>query len=275
MTSSNSGFPAALTPKDTAHAPRKFATLRTISALILREMSTKYGRTPGGYIWTIVGPLASVLFLSVGFSLLLRTPSLGTSFLLFYATGFMFFASYQTTEGPVSKALRASRPLLKYPAVTWVDTVLATFILNALTGTLTAIILIGGILLYLQHPVMPDVQTALLAASLAFLLGFSLGTLNCALSGLFPLWSVVWGILTRPLFLASAIIYIYEDLPDFAQKILWWNPLVHITGLARSAFYPTYHPDYISLLYVSIFSMIVLNLGLILIRRYHRVILNR
>ena len=37
-----------------AKAGRSFASLRSILALMLREMSTRYGRTPGGYIWAIV-----------------------------------------------------------------------------------------------------------------------------------------------------------------------------------------------------------------------------
>ncbi|WP_311200115.1 hypothetical protein [Phaeobacter inhibens] len=59
---------------------RSMATLRTVAALVLREMSTRYGRTPGGYLWGILEPLAAILFLSLGFSLVIRTPSLGTSF---------------------------------------------------------------------------------------------------------------------------------------------------------------------------------------------------
>ena len=38
--------PPALAPIQSHH--RRFATARTITALILREMSTRYGRTPGG-----------------------------------------------------------------------------------------------------------------------------------------------------------------------------------------------------------------------------------
>lgn len=56
--------------------------IRNILALILREMSTRYGRTPGGYVWMIVEPMAGIMLLAVGFSLLLRSPSLGISFLL-------------------------------------------------------------------------------------------------------------------------------------------------------------------------------------------------
>ncbi|MFT7592933.1 MAG: capsular polysaccharide transport system permease protein, partial [Paracoccaceae bacterium] len=79
-------------------------------ALILREMSTRYGRTPGGYIWSILEPLAAILVLSVGFSLVMRTPSLGTSFLLFYATGYLPFNLYQTVSGTVSKSILFSKP---------------------------------------------------------------------------------------------------------------------------------------------------------------------
>ncbi|WP_260008654.1 hypothetical protein [Leisingera sp. M527] len=58
-------------------------------------MSTRYGRTPGGYLWAILEPMAAILFLAIGFSLVIRSPSLG-SFLLFYATGFLPFNLYQS-----------------------------------------------------------------------------------------------------------------------------------------------------------------------------------
>ena len=36
---------------------RRFASFRAIGALILREMATSYGRSPGGYIWAILEPV--------------------------------------------------------------------------------------------------------------------------------------------------------------------------------------------------------------------------
>ena len=43
----------------TPRAPRRFATVRTSVALMLREMVTTYGRSPGGYIWAVVEPVAA------------------------------------------------------------------------------------------------------------------------------------------------------------------------------------------------------------------------
>jgi len=273
MTRSSSVVPPAQLPKTSSK--RRFATLRTTLALVLREMSTRYGRTPGGYLWGVLEPLAAIIFLSLGFSLVLRSPSLGTSFLLFYATGYLPFNLYGSLSGSVAGALKFSRPLLKYPAVTWLDAVLARFLLNSLTNILIAALLLTGILAVIGSRSTLDLPVIVLGFSLAMVLGLAVGALNCVLIGLYPMWNMIWGIFTRPLFLASGVIYIYEDLPALAQQVLWYNPLIHITGLTRTGFFSTYNPSYVSISYVLMLSLIILTMGLLLLRRYHRVILNR
>ena len=263
----------SLPPADAG--PRRFATTRTVLALILREMSTRYGRTPGGYIWGVFEPLAAILVLSVGFSLVIRTPALGTSFLLFYATGYLPFDLYQSVSNTVARAINFSKPLLLYPAVTWVDALLARFLLNSLTSILISILLFSGILAVVDSRATLDLPPIVAAFGLSMLLGLGVGTLNCALSGLFPLWEVAWSILTRPLFIASGIFYLFETLPQLAQDILWYNPLIHIIGMMRTGFYPTYAAPQVEPLYVLIVSLVLLALGQILLGRYHREILNR
>lgn len=249
------------------------ASFRAVLALILREASTRYGRTPGGYIWAVAEPLAAILVLSAGLSLIVRTPSLGTSFLLFYATGFLPFNLAMQVANATAGSLRFSRPLLQYPVVTWLDAMLARFLLNSLSCLLVFVLLTGGILLASGSPAMPDAPVAVAALALAMLFGFGLGALNCTLLGLFPAWEVAWSVITRPLFLASGVLFIFEDLPQQAQAVLWYNPLLHITGIARSGFYPDYPSAYASPVYVLLISLALLALGLVLTRRYHREIL--
>ncbi|MEL6419311.1 MAG: ABC transporter permease, partial [Pseudomonadota bacterium] len=99
--------------------------------------------------------------------------------------------------------------------------------------------------------------------------------LNCALIGLISVWENVWGIINRPLFLVSGVIFLYDDMPPLAQDILWYNPLIHIIGLMRSGFYPTYEATYFSAAYVVSVSLLCLFMGVVLLRRYHRDILTR
>jgi len=273
MVSIPPAVPPAQLPKD--NGTRRFATLRTTLALVLREMSTRYGRTPGGYIWGILEPLAAIIFLSLGFSLVMRAPSLGTSFILFYATGYLPFALYQDLSISVSRALNFSKPLLNYPAVTWLDAIMARFFLNSLTSILISTLLLTGILMVIGSQSVLDLPAVILAMSLAMILGLGVGVLNCVLMGLYPMWQMLWGIVTRPLFLASGIIFIYEDMPPMVQQILWYNPLIHVIGLMRTGFFSTYTAPYISVTYVLAISLTMLALGLLLLGRYHRVILNR
>lgn len=253
---------------------RSVATLRAVGALMIREMATRYGRSPGGYLWAVLEPMGGILILALGFSLLFRNPPLGNSFLLFYATGMLPFTLYQSVSLAVGRSIQFSRALLMYPSVTWADAVLARFVLNALTELLVVVILVVGILAITDTRAVLDPLPIGAALGLALLVSLGVGTLNCALFGLFPVWAQVWSIITRPLFIASGIFFIFDDLPPVVQDILWWNPLIHVVGLMRMGFYPTYPGHYISVGYTVVVSLLMLFFGVLLLARYHRTILN-
>ena len=267
--------PAQALPADPGKGvTRSFATFRAVSALILREMATRYGRSPGGYVWALLEPLGVIIVMALAFSLMLRNPPLGNSFILFYATGFLPFQVYNTIAGMIASAMMFSRPLLQYPAVTWIDAVLARLILNALTGVLVTLLLLSALVSFGDTRVLVDLPPMVVSILMAVVLGAGIGTLNCALFSLFPVYSQFWGILTRPLVLASGVIFLYDDLPRTVQDILWYNPLIHVTGLMRTGFYPTYRADYVDLTFGFACGLAPLFLGVVLMGRYHRDILS-
>ena len=256
-------IPPALDPQDPQVVPgrrhrRRFATARVVLALMLREMTTRYGRSPGGYVWAILEPIGMIAVMAFGFALVLRAPSLGNSFLLFYAAGFLPFSAYQDIEAVTRGSISFSRQLLLYPAVTWLDAILARFFLNLLTKVLVTAMVLAAILYFTETTTVIDLPVLVLAMGLAALTGLGFGTFGCLVTGLSPLWNSIWKVAARPMFLASAVIYIYEDLPTLAQNVLWWNPLVHITGLMRAGVYPGYEPQYLSLPFVVGAALLVL-----------------
>ena len=123
----------------------RFRPLRVVFALVLREMGTRFGRSAGGYLWALLEPLGGIVLLAVAFGLALRTPPMGTSFLLFYATGIVPFSMFNTMSKAVSTAVSSNKGLLTYPVVTLLDAVLAKFLLNLLTLVAVAVILFTGI----------------------------------------------------------------------------------------------------------------------------------
>lgn len=253
----------------------RFSALRSITALMLREMGSTYGDSPGGYVWAVVQPIGMIMILSLGFSLLVKAPSLGTSFILFYATGFLSYDIYNQMMNKITSALKYSQAMLAYPRVTWIDAVFARFALNTLTLSTIFCIVIMGIMIVIETRTVIAIQPIIVGLILGACLGLGMGMVNCLLGGLFPVWQIIWKILTRPMFLASGVLFIYEDMPPLVQDILWWNPVLHVTGYVRTGFYPNYYASYISLEYCFSIALILITVGLLFLQTYHKKILHR
>ncbi len=212
--------------------------LRSVVALMLREMTTSYGRSPGGYAWAILEPVGGIAILTLAFSMVLHRPALGSNFALFYASGFLPFLFYTGLSTRIGQAIQFSRPLLSYPTVSFLDALLARFVLNSLTHAIVFVVVLGGIHIAFDLRAEPAMGALVTAFALTALLALGVGTLHCFLCSAFPLWDQLWNIANRPLFLVSGIFFLIDSLSPQWREILWWNPLIHIAGLMRRGLYP-------------------------------------
>jgi len=254
---------------------RRFRTGRTVFALMLREMGTTYGRSPGGYLWAVLDPTLAVAVLSVLFSFAFAAPPLGDSFPLFYATAYLPFMLFNDVANKMATSINFSRPLLAYPAVTFLDSMLARFTLHALTHGMVSVIVYVGIIMVFGARAELEIGAIAAGFGMGALLGFGIGSLNCYLMTAFPAWERAWQIATRPLFLVSGLFVPFEAMPDIAKEILWWNPLLHIVGMTRRGFYESYRGDYVSVVFVCLVSLITMTFGLLLLFRHHRHLLEK
>lgn len=250
-----------------------FATSRSVMALVLREISSTYGRSPGGYIWAILEPAAGIALLTLIFSIGFRSPPLGTDFAFFYATGLLAFLMYGDLSGKIGQTIIFSRALLEYPRVTFVDALLARLLLNTLTQLVVHVIVLVFIIYYFHIQAQLDFSKIILAYVMLIILSAGVGTLNSFLVLAFPIWQTIWAVFNRPLFLASCLFFLFETVPQPYQDILWYNPLVHIIGMMRDGYYPYYQPTYVSVIYPVALGMAFITIGLFLLQRYHRDIL--
>lgn len=261
-------------PEGRGRRPLRPGTPRTVAALMLREMASTHGRSALGYLWAILEPVGGIILLTFIFSLMLRSPGIGTNFPLFYATGMLPFVAYMDISQKTSVALRFSRQLLAYPGVTFVDALIARVLLNSITQIMVWVVVLTGIIQIYRLDVILDPPLVALSFAMTISLGLGIGTLNCYLLSVFPSWERIWAILTRPLFIISCIFFLFDDVPQPYQDWLWWNPLVHVVGQSREGVYATYDANYVSPLYVFAVACVTFALGLLLLRRYYRDIIN-
>jgi len=240
-----------------------------LSALILREMATRFGRSYGGYFWAIAEPAAVIALLSLVFSELARRPPIGDSFAFYFASGYLAFHIYSDIAMNISQSVRVNLTLLNFPRVTPLDTILARFVLQSLTVIVVFVIMITAIAMADGVSIRPNPAAIAFAIVLAQCLGLAVGTLNCVIFAIIPVWERIFGIINRPLFLISGIFFEYDSLPRYAQDLIWYNPLVHIVALMRRGLFPTYSPDFISIPYVVFLIFTVGLLGILMLRAFH------
>lgn len=251
------------------------AALRTIIALVLREVDASHGRSALGYLWAVLEPVGGIILMTFVFSLTFARPPIGASFPLFYASGLLPFLGYLDISSKVSQSLRFSRALLSYPGVTFLDAILARFLVVVMTQVMVTVTVLAAIF-FLYHPdASVNLPAVMLSLTMMAALGLGIGSLNCFLIMRFPMWERVWAVLNRPLFLLSCVLFVFDRAPYHMREWLWWNPLVHIVGQMRLGLYPAYDGFYISPLYVFSFSGCLCAAALLLLRRFSREILER
>ena len=156
---------------------------RVLFALLMREMTTRFGRSAAGYLWALIEPVGFIALLSLAFSQIAHSPPIGRSFPLFYATGYIAFSFYNDIAALTGRAVLVNRPLLNYPAVTALDTVLARFLLQSLTGLAVAAVVFSGILAVFADQVRLQPVPLITAFALAGLLGLGgCSSLACSAS---------------------------------------------------------------------------------------------
>lgn len=239
---------------------------RVLFALIMREMTTRYGRNAGGYVWAVLEPAGTLAMLSLVFSVIARKPALGDNFPIFFATGYMAFHFYMDISRAVSAAVTSNRALLTFPRVTIMDTIIARFLLQVVTLCFVTLVLFAVLLTIFDDQIAIDFRYIFLSIGLAAFLGLSVGVLNSVLFTWSPTWQTTFGIINRPLFLISGVFFTLEDMPRSIRELLWWNPLIHVTAIMREGFYPIYQPNWISVAYVLSFSAAPFLVGVLLMR---------
>ncbi|WP_085044212.1 ABC transporter permease [Ensifer aridi] len=239
--------------------------LRITAALIVREMSTRYGSKPGGYLWAIFDPVAHVAMMTLIFQVFARMPALGLSFPLFFASGYLPFTFYQRMSSFMAGTMKANKALLSYPVVSPFDAIVSRFVLQLMTDAVVTIVILMMIVELADVTQPMNVAGMVEAAGAAAVLGLGVGTINIVMFARFPLYEQIFGIINRPLFMISGVFFLPEALPNPFHDIILYNPLVHIIMWFRSAVYPEYRADGLDTGYVIEFALVCFVAGLALL----------
>ncbi len=247
---------------------------RVVWALMLRETKTLFGKHKLGYLWAIIN---AIFHISVFWVMRAKggfLPPHGMSTPVFLLGGFIPFFIFRNGVTNGMGAIWANRSLLNYPQVFPLDPLIARVWLQSAMQTIVLLLLLCFAWSIGQHVAIANPHAIVLGMLLAVMFAFGGGSLCSGLNLMWPTTRQIVPMITRVLFLTSGLFYSVADLPQAAQKILFYNPLTHMIEFMRHGFEDTYGRHYVSLSYAFSFAVVLLVVGM-LIERYSRRYLDR
>lgn len=235
---------------------------RCISAIIIRDIMQRYGRNNIGFLWFVLEPM--ILCSAVMFLWYIIEPGYnhGVGIVSFVFTGYMPLTLWRHMSTSCVNTSRRSAGLLWHRNITVLDVILARLVMEFL-GTTAALFIIYLVLLtagLVQAPSNPGL--ALMGWLQMGLLAGSTAVLIAALTE----WSETAERFIQPvqyiLIPVSGYFVMVDWLPSYAQKVILWNPLIHIYEMYRGGFFGEQIPTHYTMWYPALVSLIFMTLGL-------------
>lgn len=189
-------------------------------------------------------------------------------------------ASSVLTENPTVETNWSSdswlryQTLLGYPSLTYFDAILARFLLTSLTHVWVFVIVTTGLVAFVGFQPIFDPIRVLNSLEMAMALGLGIGTLNCFLFSMVPIWVQAWNIITKSSFFISDVLFLFDSSPHPFDQYPIFNPLVHVVGEMRQGFYTNYEGSYVEPLFVYLGAFAAFAVGLPMLNQFNRTILN-
>ena len=122
---------------------------RVISALMMRELITRFGRENIGFLWIMAEPLLFAVLVGVIWQFMKGPEEHGIGIIAFVSSGYIPLVMFRTTMSRAVRVFTANGSLLYHRQVTLVDLILVRFIIE-LIGGMMAYVAIATVLILLD-----------------------------------------------------------------------------------------------------------------------------
>ena len=223
---------------------------RVVSALMLRDIQTRFGASYFGFLVGLILPLMHILLVLTVYIMLGRRAPIGTDVMLYLTTAILPFVVWSYTHQKISQAFSQNKALISFPAVRLIDILIARALVEALNATLIICVVATVFFLLEKNVFVARSDGVMLALFLAYLYGISTGFLFGLLSMINPAL-LLFGFLLIPLnWFTCGIFFIPDGLPIEIRNIVAIFPLSHIVDFGRTSVYSSYVSEYYSIIYV-------------------------
>lgn len=234
---------------------------RVLFALMLRDIKTRWGSSPA-YVITFLWPLLNILILVGLWTAFGRVTPYGESSVLWFSISMLPFMTCTYVARFVLFGLLATKPLMAFPVIKVTDIVFSRIIIEILNSVVLVALLFIWLWILDVNFFPHSIVQAVLAMSVAILLGLGMGIANGLIGLVFPMWVTGFMLVTIILWITSGVMFLPSAMPAEIRDWLYWQPVVHLVEWMREAYYPGYQSLILDKYFILGYSLVMIVLGL-------------
>lgn len=246
---------------------------RVISALMMRELITRFGRENIGFLWMMAEPLLFAILVGVLWTFIKGPTEYGISVVAFVASGYIPLVMFRSTISRAVRAFSANSSLLYHRQVTILDLVTVRFLVE-LIGSMMAYFLVAVILMLVGlFPMPANLGMLLFGFFLYGFFTFSVALILAPLSEVSETLEKFMPVTTYLMVPFSGTFNLTSWLAPEIREVMLYSPPVSAMELQRYGIWGGKITPYYDVPYSIAVSMILMLIGLALCRSIRRVLI--
>nr|WP_280529669.1 ABC transporter permease [Novosphingobium aerophilum] len=243
---------------------------RVIGALMIRELTTRFGRENIGFLWIMVEPLLFAGLVAVMWRVMKGPEEHGVSIVAFVISGYLPLTLFRHSVSKCISVFVANGSLMYHRQIQILDFILVRFLIEMIGGMM-AYLFIGTVLYFFGLFPMPASVGFLLAGwGLYSLFTLSLCFIIAPLSEMSEVLEKIMPVTTYLMIPFSGTFNMVEWLVPAARNALMWSPPVTAMEMMRYGLFGDTVRPYYNIWVPLGFSLVCTTIGLALCRKVRR-----
>jgi capsular polysaccharide transport system permease protein len=243
---------------------------RVIGALMIRELSTRFGRENIGFLWVMAEPLLFAGLVGAVWTWIKGPEEHGVSVVAFIATGYIPLTMFRNSVGRAVRIFSVNGSLMYHRQIKVLDFIFVRFLIEMI-GAMMAYLFIAIILIYFDlFPVPADMGFLLAGFFLYGLFTFSLCLILAPLSEMSDVLEKLMPVTVYIMIPISGTFNMVSWLTPAAREVLLYSPFVSAMEMMRYGVFGDRVTPYYDVAVPLISSMVLMLVGLAMCRRIRR-----
>lgn len=244
--------------------------VRVIHALMIRELTTRFGRENIGFLWIMVEPLLFAGLVAIMWRFMKGPEEHGISVVAFIVTGYIPITLFRHGVSRSISIFVANSSLLYHRQIKILDFVLVRFLIEMLGGMMAYVFIATVLIAFDLFPVPANIGLLIAGWFLYALFSFSLCLVIAPLSEMSEVMEKFIPVTTYIMIPVSGLFTMASWLTPTMRDYLLWSPFVNGMELMRAGIWGDKITAYYNIWNPIASSTVLIIIGLALCRNVRR-----